>query len=279
MIVLFIVLLILGGALFYFALRKEILWHQWSSALKTDSENIQEGSQYTFSLRALIISQNRTLTFLQWLDNTLSIKLRICAAIAAFLYLLKSLGVVSLEKQGFALVMMMVMVAVIVIPGVLINAGVKSREKKLLDALPYFIELTAVCIQTGMTVESAIKFIAVRARELNIDLSGLMIHLSKRAEVSGLEDALLELYGAVTATEMRMFCSTLQQSVHYGTSLYESLMELASDIRELQFLVVEERIGSLSAKMSIPLILFIMFPIIILIIAPGVLRIMHNGIF
>jgi tight adherence protein C len=39
---------------------------------------------------------------------------------------------------------------------------------------------------------------------------------------------------------------------------------------------VEEKIGKLAAKMSIPLILFIMMPIVILITAPGIMRVMAN---
>lgn len=75
-----------------------------------------------------------------------------------------------------------------------------------------------------------------------------------------------------------MFCSCLLQSVHYGASLYEALSELAKDMREMQLLQVEEKIGKLSAKMSVPLVLFIMFHIVILIISPSLLRILQNGI-
>ena len=37
-----------------------------------------------------------------------------------------------------------------------------------------------------------------------------------------------------------------------------------------------EKLGTLSAKMSIPLIIFIMFPIVILILAPGAMRVLPN---
>ncbi|MDN6450023.1 MAG: type II secretion system F family protein, partial [Enterobacterales bacterium] len=142
-----------------------------------------------------------------------------------------------------------------------------------------FVDLIAVCVQAGMTVESSVKFIAERSDDLDKNLADLMSHLVRRAEVSGLEEGLMDLYRSMDMTEMRMFCATLQQSVHYGTSLYENLMELSKDIRDMQLLSSEEKIGKLSAKMSVPLILFIMFPITILIAAPGILRIMQNAHF
>jgi tight adherence protein C len=69
---------------------------------------------------------------------------------------------------------------------------------------------------------------------------------------------------------------TLKQSLQYGSSIYGVLTTLAGDIRDVQMLTLEEKIGKLAAKMSVPLILFIMIPIVILIAAPGILRMMSN---
>ena len=74
-----------------------------------------------------------------------------------------------------------------------------------------------------------------------------------------------------------MFCAMLQQSIRYGSSMYEQLIELAREIREVQLLGTEEKIGQLGAKMSVPLILFFMFPVVVIVAAPGVMRVMSNG--
>nr|WP_244316881.1 type II secretion system F family protein [Mixta theicola] len=228
---------------------------------------------------ALIIANSSWLSFLKRMDESLSLKFRICGAIALLLLLCKWLGFIEIEMKGLAMCVLLALVVVIVLPGILIRPGVTNSIKKMMDALPYFVDLTAVCIQAGMTVESAVKFVAERSDDLDKNLASLMRYLTKRAEVSGLEDALTEIYHSINITEMRMFCGTLQQSVHYGTSLYDNLMELSKDIRELQLLDSEEKIGKLSAKMSVPLILFVMFPITVLIAAPGILRIIKNGLF
>ncbi|MDN6633850.1 MAG: type II secretion system F family protein, partial [Enterobacterales bacterium] len=178
-----------------------------------------------------------------------------------------------------AMIMLFVFMIVLVLPAMMLKPAINTRIKLMMDALPYFVDLIAVCVQAGMTVESSVKFIAERSDDLDKNLADLMSHLVRRAEVSGLEEGLMDLYRSMDMTEMRMFCATLQQSVHYGTSLYENLMELSKDIRDMQLLSSEEKIGKLSAKMSVPLILFIMFPITILIAAPGILRIMQNAHF
>ncbi len=75
---------------------------------------------------------------------------------------------------------------------------------------------------------------------------------------------------------MRSFVMTLKQSLRYGSSIYGILTTLAADIRMVNMLQAEEKIGKLAAKMSVPLILFIMLPIVFVIVAPGIMRLTGN---
>lgn len=233
----------------------------------------------TIDYQELMIRNSRWLTMLDNLEKQLSTKLLIFGGIGLMLLLMTLTGVIALNMNDLAMLLMLVLIAIIILPGIILKSAIKTRLKMMMDALPYFIDLTAVCVQSGMTVESALKYIGERFDKLDGNLASLILQVIKRAEVSGLEDALAELYRSMNIAEIRMFCSTLQQSVHYGTSIYENLMELSKDIRELQILNTEEKVGKLAARMSVPLILFIMFPITVLIAAPGILRIMQNGLF
>lgn len=259
------------------------LSHQhWSKKRKVIESNEVLDLNYSaniFNYRGIIIENSALLHLLNFIEVSFNIKLRICAVCGGLLLFGKLIGLLTIGMKAFAISMLIIMVAVIVLPALVMKPIVTTKIKALLDALPYFIDLVAVCIQSGMTVESAIKFLALRAEDLDKNLATLMVSLIKQAEVSGLEESLLDLYRAVDLAELRMFCSTLQQSVHYGTSLYENLLELSKDIRELQLLDSEEKIGKLSAKMSVPLILFVMFPITVLIAAPGILRVLKNALF
>ena len=233
----------------------------------------------TIDHRLLIINNNLWLSRLDLLDKKVSLKLRLCGAVGGGALLLKFTGAWNLSMQELAMILLIVLVIIIVTPGILVNMGVKTRMKLLIDAIPYYIDLVAVCVQSGMTVESALRFVCDNFHEIDPNLASLMFMVVKKADVSGLQSGLEELYRSMEETEMRMFCSTLQQSVFYGTSLYENLLEISREIRELQLLDTEEKVGSLSAKMSIPLIVFIMFPIVVLIAAPGILRIMKSAVF
>lgn len=147
-----------------------------------------------------------------------------------------------------------------------------SVRKDISNKLPYMLDLMGVCVQTGMTIEAAISYLSHEFKAFDKDLSYILNLVNDRSKVVGIEQALNELYKRFPSNEIRSFVMTLNQSIQYGSSIYPVLITLATDIREVQLLHVEEKIGQLSAKMSIPLILFIMIPIVVLIAAPGVMR-------
>jgi tight adherence protein C len=134
----------------------------------------------------------------------------------------------------------------------------------------------AICVQTGMTLEATIKYLAIELKSFDKDLAKLLAKVSDRANIVGLEKSLDELYLKLPTPEIRSFVMTLKQSLQYGSSIYTVLTTLAADIRDINMLTAEERIGKLAAKMSLPLILFIMFPIVIIILAPAAMRFMDH---
>ncbi|WP_342608972.1 type II secretion system F family protein [Vibrio tritonius] len=154
----------------------------------------------------------------------------------------------------------------------------KDLQKVISAKMPYMLDLLAVCVQTGMTIEAAVSYLSLEFGAFDKDLSHMLKKVDERARLVGLEQALSELYERIPSNEIRSFVMTLNQSLQYGSSIYSVLTTLSADIREVQLLHVEEKIGQLSSKMSIPLIIFIMVPIVILIAGPGIMRLMQNGL-
>lgn len=277
----YLMMLLIGVYTLYLSLSKQVRFSNQREQLSPKRNRTKGDTKAINAIdyRSVIIKNSRWLSILDELDKNLQIKLKVFIAAACIAVLLNVINVITFSSSGLGMLLLLLMMAIIVLPGLLLKPAIKRKTKDMMDVLPYLVDLIAVCIQSGMTVESSLKFVSGRFQHLNDNLAELIEILIKRAEVSGMEEALSDLYRSMEITEMRMFTATLQQSVHYGTSLYEHLIELAHDMRELQLLVTEEKIGGLSAKMSVPLIIFIMFPITILIIAPGILRIVKNGIF
>jgi len=60
----------------------------------------------------------------------------------------------------------------------------------------------------------------------------------------------------------------MNQALQYGTPLAEALKLIASDSRQYHFLELEEWVGKIPAKMSFPLVVFIMLPVVGIIVVP-----------
>ena len=169
------------------------------------------------------------------------------------------------------------LVLVIIVPDSILATKAKNLTNKISNQLPYLLDLMAVCVQTGMTIEASMAYLSKEMADFDKDLTEVLGKINDRARIVGLATALDELYLRVPSNEMRSFVMTLKQSLQYGSSIYAVLTTLAGDIREVQMLGLEEKIGKLAAKMSVPLILFIMIPVVILIAAPGVMRMMIHA--
>ena len=251
---------------------EDILAGRFSEANESDAANKNKTKQQ-IELELLLINNNPLLKVLGIIDKNIKLKLAIMTLVFFVYYLF-----FGRDAEGFSLIIscLLIFIGIIIVPGFLTSFVLKSKTKKIMNDLTSFIDLVAVNVQTGVSIEAALKQVATDFKKLNPDLSYVMLRVIRKSELTGMSQALQDLAISLPTTEIRMFCTVMQQSLNFGSSIYDQLIQLSSDIRELQLLTIEEKLGTLSAKMSVPLILFIMFPIIILILAHGVLRVFPN---
>ena len=170
------------------------------------------------------------------------------------------------------LVLIVSLIVVIVVPDTLLQMRRKMLISKTSAQLPYLLDMMSVCVQTGMTIEAALAYLGKELAEFDSDLCYQIKRTSYSAKIHGVEKALNDLTERIPTPAIRSFVLTIIQNLQYGTSVAQTLSDLAEDMRKVQILTVEEKVGKLSAKMSVPLILFIMFPIVILILAPSIMQ-------
>ncbi|MCE3220297.1 MULTISPECIES: type II secretion system F family protein [Vibrio] len=174
------------------------------------------------------------------------------------------------------IIIIFTLIGVIVLPDTLLQMRRKMLISKTSSQLPYLLDMMSVCVQTGMTIEAALVYLGKELAEFDSDLCYQIKRTSDSAKIHGLEKALNDLSDRIPTPPIRSFVLTIIQNLQYGTSVTQVLSDLAEDMRKVQILTVEEKVGKLSAKMSVPLILFIMFPIVILILAPGIMQMTLN---
>lgn len=207
-----------------------------------------------------------------------NIALKIFSAFGVFLlvYICNVVFALHISQSLLAMVGIVGVLVSFLAPSYLQKFIIESKIQKISRDIPMFVDLLAICVQSGMNIEGAIRFLEGNVGQVNKGFAPFLNRIVLKAEISGLEVAIDDLQKELPSTQISMMCTTLKQSLKYGSGIYETLMNLSMEIRELELLKTEEAIGKLSAKMSVPLILFFMFPVIIIIAAPGVMKVLKG---
>ncbi|MEJ3672935.1 type II secretion system F family protein [Vibrio vulnificus] len=162
-------------------------------------------------------------------------------------------------------------------PDLYLSSRTNSITRHISSRLPFLLDLMNVCVHTGMTIEATLEYLAKELQTVDKYLAFTVNVTVQKSKVIGIEKALEEFYEMVPSSEAQSFVMTLVQSLKFGSSVGQVLGTLATDIRQINMMELEEKIGKLGAKMSIPMIIFIMVPIIVLIVAPGIMRMLTDG--
>jgi len=210
------------------------------------------------------------------LDQNIIAKAMAAIVLSLLLFWLDASGIYSMDSNTLLLGIIAIVAIVILLPDRIKNMVINRRKSGIANDLPFIIDMMAVCVQSGMTIENSLKYISENTRDINQDIAVMFDRVMLKSEVSGISAALEQLYEEIPANEVRMFCSTLQQSIKYGSSVYQVLIDLSKEMRDIQLLAVEEKVASLSARMTIPMIAFIMFPLLIIVAGPGIVGMMSS---
>ncbi|MCW2488706.1 type II secretion system F family protein [Candidatus Symbiopectobacterium sp. NZEC127] len=225
-------------------------------------------------VETIMIKSSRLISIASLLDKNVLLKMLTVVTLGGILFLLSISGVLQVSMNVLLICLLILSVAVIILPDMVKKRIIGKRLKSISNDLPFIIDMMAVCIQSGMTVEKSMRYISDNTKHVNKDIARILERVMLKTEVSGINAALEQLYQEMASNEVRMFCTTLQQSINFGSSIYKVLIALGKEMRDIQLLDMEEKVASLSAKMTMPMIGFIMFPLLAIIVGPGLIGMM-----
>lgn len=227
-----------------------------------------------------IVAQNSAaVSFLNRFQDEQLWKIYAIVIILGVLFLINTIfDIVNLDETTLVISLFLIAVVIIIIPERLVKAQTAKRIKGISRDLPLIIDIIAIMVKSGMTVENSFNYLSTRTSNINKDIEAILERACLMMEVNGIEQAIDLIYREVPSKEMRMFCTTLKRNINYGDSIYITLMNLSSEIREMQRLNIEEKIASVSAKMTVPLMICILFPSLVVIAGPIVLKILSMNL-
>jgi tight adherence protein C len=122
---------------------------------------------------------------------------------------------------------------------------------------PDAIDLLVVCSEAGMGLESGLERVAQEMNESNPAMARVLYGLLDDLRILPNRSEAFERLGS-TSDALRRFGTMVSQSLQYGTPLSQALRSIAVDLRRERITKVEERAHKLGAKLTIPMVLFLL---------------------
>ena len=166
------------------------------------------------------------------------------------------------------------------IPKIWLRLNIRANQRQLTLGLPDALDLMVVCVEAGLTIDSAMQRVGQElvlahpavSRELGI------AHMETRVGLSRSES--LKNLGTRTGNpEIQSLASMLIQADRFGTSIASALRIHADSMRVKRQHAAEEMAAKASVKMSFPLVRFIFPATFIVLAGPTVIGLMRSALF
>lgn len=162
------------------------------------------------------------------------------------------------------------------IPEMWLKWRAAKRGGALARSVPDGLDLMVICAEAGLPLG---RILQVVSKELKLSAPELAEELRYTfAELQIVADrsrALTNLAERCGVAEIESMVSTLLQAERYGTPLSQALRTISDESRKMLILSLEEQAGKLPAKMSLPLMTMILPPIIAMMGAPAMIRLIR----
>jgi tight adherence protein C len=159
-------------------------------------------------------------------------------------------------------------------PMLFLRNAISKRQLSIKRAFPDALDLTLICIESGMSVEVAFRKVATEIATQSIPLSEEFALTT--AELSYLQDRKMAYENLAKRTGLegvKSVCLALMQSERYGTPLGQSLRVMAQENRDMRMSEAEKKAASLPPKLTVPMILFFLPCLFIVILGPSYIKV------
>ena len=149
------------------------------------------------------------------------------------------------------------------------------RTEQCRKGFPDMMDLLVACLESGLGLDAALLRVSeeIKGRypvlHTNLDIMNLEIRTGRLRH-----DAMMNFANRINLDAAKALTLMLKQAEDMGSSIGKALRVFSEDMRAKRMLIAEEKAMALSAKLTVPLILFIFPTIMAILLVPAGLRIM-----
>jgi tight adherence protein C len=160
-------------------------------------------------------------------------------------------------------------------PLLFLKNRIAKRQLSIKRAFPDSLDLLLICVESGMSVESAFKKVSEEIGSQSVALAEELTLTT--AELSYLPDRKVAYENLAKRTDLdgvRSVCLALQQAERYGTPLAQTLRVMSQENRDMRMTEAEKKAAALPPKLTVPMILFFLPVLFVVILGPAAIRVM-----
>ncbi len=160
------------------------------------------------------------------------------------------------------------------LPDIFVSNITARRQLSIMRAFPDALDLMLICVESGMSIESAFGKVAAeigtQSAELAEELGLTTAELSYLPDRSQAFDNLARRCGHGGVKSVAI---ALNQAEKYGTPMGQALRVAAQENREARMQQAEQKAASLPAKLTVPMIIFFLPCLFVVILGPAIMKI------
>ncbi len=161
------------------------------------------------------------------------------------------------------------------IPIFWLKSCIKKRRGLMTRSLSDFMDLLVVCIESGLSLEAAVKRVVSELELACPILAEELRQVDKELEFGvTLEDSMSHFANRSGLKAVKVLSSFIAQSRRYGMSICEALREHSALLRHQRELEAEDRAQKASVVILIPILLFIFPATFVVLAGPAVMDLM-----
>lgn len=180
--------------------------------------------------------------------------------VSMFLFPIMAFVVAQFFENSLTDVLIITLVGVVIGimgPRVILSVMKRRFDKAIRAGTPDAIDLLMVCSEAGMGLESGLERVAQEMNQTNPAIAGVLCDLLDDLRILPNRIDAFEKFGS-RSEGLRRFGTMVSQSLQYGTPLSQALRSIAVDLRRERITKLEERAHKLGAKLTIPMVLFLL---------------------
>jgi tight adherence protein C len=160
------------------------------------------------------------------------------------------------------------------LPDTILGFAVRARQQRILRGLPDALDLMVVCVEAGLGLDMTFRRVGEEIRPLCTDLSDefQLTNLEIRAGKAR-NECFKNMALRTGLQEINNLMTILIQTSRFGTSLAKALRVHSDAMRIKRRQIAEEKAAKSTVKLIFPLVFFIFPAIFVVLVGPGVIRI------